>query len=188
MYIPVMVQIVDDVIPRGQVDIESPNLFGKITSCYNCGSLVFYQVVSKVEGTESATDTEIYCAVCGKNNGGIFNDPFNEMDLKGKREEAEEGIKEGVSLIKMLKALDNPIRYLIVKHMLNSPPASRTYIHKLIEDARGKTSKRTTAYHLDILMQGEVLEKKPKNEYLFYNITPESVRTLESLGLIETDS
>lgn len=92
MYIPVMIQVVDDVI-SGRVDVESPDLFGKITSCYNCGGLVFYHVVSRVENTEHATDTEIYCAVCGKNNGGIFNDPFDEMNLKMNlkgKEEAED--------------------------------------------------------------------------------------------------
>ena len=82
-YIPVMVKVVDEVVD-GMIDIETPDIFSKITSCYYCGSLLFYQVVSKIENTEHVTDIEIYCAVCGKNNGGIFHDPFGEVEsLKG---------------------------------------------------------------------------------------------------------
>ena len=123
MYIPVIVQIIDDVIPGGQVDIEFPHLFAKkITSCYNCGSLVFYQVVSKVEGTESATDTEIYCAVCGKNNGGIFNDPFDEMDLKGEKEEDENTIWGQTKWDVFWDwLLENIEKNLSIKYKSNSP-------------------------------------------------------------------
>jgi len=84
-YIPTMIMIVDDAIPNGQVDVESPDVFGKITSCYNCGGIIFYQLVSRVDATEHATDTEIYCARCGKNNGGYYNDPFNEMNLSSEQ-------------------------------------------------------------------------------------------------------
>jgi len=75
-----MVRVVDEVCD-GQVDIEVPDIFPKITSCYYCGGLLFYQVISKVENTEHATDTEIYCAICGRHNGGMFSDPFDEMEL-----------------------------------------------------------------------------------------------------------
>ena len=85
MYIPVLVKTIDEVCPEAFINLKRPTtLSGKVTTCYNCGSPLFYQVVSLVEGTEDATDTDIYCAVCGKLQGGIFLDPFNEM---GKDEE-----------------------------------------------------------------------------------------------------
>ena len=87
--------------------------------------------------------------------------------------------------MKMIKALDNHIRHLIVENMLNSPPLSRTYIHKLVEEARGKTSKGTLSYHLDILMVGGVIEEVWKNEYMLYHVTPETVKTLEYYDLIQ---
>lgn len=104
------------------------------------------------------------------------------MVMKIKRDEA-------VSLIKMLKALDNHIRYTIVEYMLNSPPVSRTDIHNLVEEAvRGITSKGTISFHLDILMAGKVIEKTKENEYTLYHVTPETVKTLEYHGLIEREA
>ena len=77
-YIPVMVRVVDEVIPDGSIDKEAPDEMGKITSCYNCGSIIFYQVETLVENTKHAVDTCTYCAVCGQMQGGYINDPFDE--------------------------------------------------------------------------------------------------------------
>jgi len=77
-HIPIMVKVVDEVVPSASVDVEI-NEMGKVTSCYNCGGIYFYHVVTLVEKTEHATDTMIYCAQCGRSQGGYFHDPFNEM-------------------------------------------------------------------------------------------------------------
>ena len=79
-YIPVMIRVVDEVVPSGSIDKESPDGMGKISSCYNCGSIVFYQVESLVENTKHAVDTCTYCAVCGLMQGGYINDPFDERE------------------------------------------------------------------------------------------------------------
>jgi len=76
--IPIMVRIVDEVIPDAQMERELSNKV--ITSCFDCGGIYFYQVVEfKYENTEHATDTCIYCAQCGQMQGGIINDPFEEL-------------------------------------------------------------------------------------------------------------
>ena len=67
-----------DKISGAQIDVELPPNHGKIITCYNCGGLVFYQVVESIENTEHATDTGFYCAQCGQYQGGIINDPFEE--------------------------------------------------------------------------------------------------------------
>jgi len=80
--IHVMVKPFSEVAKCASVDIESPrSRWGKVESCYNCGSLLFYRVTTKVNDTEFATDTDTYCAVCGANCGGIFNDPGDEMNF-----------------------------------------------------------------------------------------------------------
>lgn len=79
-HIPVIVKVVDDVVPSGSVDKEAPDLMGKITSCFNCGGLLFYQLITTVEDTENATDTCIYCAVCGQMQHGFISDPFDELE------------------------------------------------------------------------------------------------------------
>lgn len=79
-HIPVIVKAVDDVVPSGSVDKDSPDLMGKITSCFNCGGLLFYQVVMSVVDAKHAIDISIYCAVCGQSQGGIVSDPFGETD------------------------------------------------------------------------------------------------------------
>ena len=78
-YIPIMVKVVDAVCD-GQIDVDEPgHIFGKITSCCVCGGILFYQQVTLMEGTKHATDTDIYCAVCGQMQGGYSDDPFNEL-------------------------------------------------------------------------------------------------------------
>lgn len=96
-HIPAMVMAVSDVM-SGSVDQEGPDMFGKITSCYFCGGILFYHRVSLVEGTEHATDTEIYCARCGQLHSGMFDDPFDELDdqmkPRGLSESAKTEVKE----------------------------------------------------------------------------------------------
>ncbi len=77
-YISVMVKVVDEVVPGASFEREFSNKV--ISVCFNCGSIVFYQVVDyNYEDSEHATDTCTYCAVCGMEQGGIINDPFNEV-------------------------------------------------------------------------------------------------------------
>ena len=96
--IHVMVKPVSNVVGSASVDIESPKGFwGKVVSCYNCGGLLFYQVMTKVDGTRFATDTNFFCAVCGANCGGIYNDPNNEMEFKpyGEGDEKDDTTNDG---------------------------------------------------------------------------------------------
>ena len=79
-HIPILVIPFSDVVIGASIDLKRPDDWGKVKSCYNCGGLPFYQVTVRVEGTELASDTHIYCAICGKDNGGMFDDPLNEMN------------------------------------------------------------------------------------------------------------
>jgi len=81
----VAVQPYSDVVEGASIDTDTPSAWGMVESCYNCGGLLFYQVTAKVDGTELATDTHVYCAVCGRDNGGIFNDPLDELNLDSKQ-------------------------------------------------------------------------------------------------------
>lgn len=76
--IPVIVKVVDEVVPGASFEREFNS---KVVSiCFNCGGIVFYQVVDyNYEGSDHATDTCTYCAVCGQMQGGIINDPFDEV-------------------------------------------------------------------------------------------------------------
>ncbi len=77
-HIPVMVRVVDDVVPGASFEREFNSKV--ISICYNCGGIVFYQVVDyDYKDSEYATDTCTYCAVCGVMQGGIINDPFDEV-------------------------------------------------------------------------------------------------------------
>ena len=79
-HIPIMVKVVNEIMPAGEIDVEGPTIGGKITSCFNCGGIVLYERTCRVEGTEYATDTEVYCAQCGDLVHGMFNDPLDELD------------------------------------------------------------------------------------------------------------
>ncbi len=79
-YIPVMVKVVDEVVPGASFDREFNSKV--ISICFNCGGIVLYQVVDyNYEDSEYATDHCTYCAVCGQVQGGIINDPFDEVKL-----------------------------------------------------------------------------------------------------------
>jgi len=77
-HIPIMVKVIDEVVPDASLDRQ---ISSKVFSyCYTCGGIVFYQVVDfNYEDTKYATDTCTYCAQCGQLQGGIINDPFNEV-------------------------------------------------------------------------------------------------------------
>ena len=96
-HIPVMVKIVSEVIGSGHIDVDKIDTWGKITSCYDCGGVLMYEKTSLVEGTEHATDTEIFCAQCGSLIHGMFNDPFDELDDKMRAKPKEEGVVESTN-------------------------------------------------------------------------------------------
>ena len=77
-HIPVIVKVVGEVVPGASFEREFTS---KVVSvCPFCGGIVFYQVVDyNYEDSEYATDTCTYCAVCGELQGGIINDPFDEV-------------------------------------------------------------------------------------------------------------
>ena len=78
-YIPVMVKVIDEVCSSAYVG-EGDKTGSEVQSCYKCGSIYFY-VVTEYRYLESkhATDTCLYCAVCGTVQSGITNDPFEEL-------------------------------------------------------------------------------------------------------------
>ena len=79
-HIPIMVKVVDEVAPDASLDRQITNKV--VSHCFECGGIVFYQVVEyNYEGTEHATDTCVYCAQCGQMQGGIINDPFDEIKV-----------------------------------------------------------------------------------------------------------
>lgn len=98
-------------------------------------------------------------------------------------------IKYNIRLMRMIKALDNHIRLLIVQFVLNSSPVSFTQIHEYLKEESGEISKGTLSYHLDLLLEGEVLsktlERSKGREYSQYNVTDNTEKIFESLGLLE---
>jgi DNA-binding HxlR family transcriptional regulator len=98
-----------------------------------------------------------------------------------------EKIKVNLPLIKMLKELENPVRLLIAEHVLNSSPASLTDINECIKEKRGEIGTGILAFHLDILVQTAVLKKTQENENPLYHVPPETMKILESRGLMEAD-
>jgi hypothetical protein len=81
-HIPILVLPFSDAVDGSRIDIEQLVFDGdKIQTCYNCGSTLFYVTMRREDKTKLATDTHFICAVCGKDNGGIYNDPLNELNL-----------------------------------------------------------------------------------------------------------
>lgn len=94
-----------------------------------------------------------------------------------------------IKIMRMLRALDNYMRLQIVQFILNSSPASFSDIHSYLQEISGQTiSKGTLTYHLDLLLNGNVLSKRLERgkgrEYSKYNITEEVEKIFEKLGLI----
>ena len=79
-HIPIMVKVVDEVVPDASLDRQTTKKV--ISNCFECGGILFYKVVEfNYEDTEHATDTCVYCAQCGQMQGGIINDPFDEIKV-----------------------------------------------------------------------------------------------------------
>ncbi len=98
-------------------------------------------------------------------------------------------LKPDIKVMRMIKALDSSTRMHIVTLILNTSPVSFTGIQKHMEAVTGKTiSKGTLAYHLDILVQGNILRRElsrnPDRTYSTYDTTEEAKKTLTALGIL----
>lgn len=98
-------------------------------------------------------------------------------------------LKPDIKVMRMIKALDSSIRMQIVNLIINASPVSFTYIQEHMEAVTGKTiSKGTLAYHLDILVQGNILRRElsrnPDRTYSAYDTTEEAKKTLTALGVL----
>lgn len=95
-----------------------------------------------------------------------------------------------IRVIKLLKALDNSLRLKIVELIINTSPVSFSAIHEHLENQIGREiNKGTMSYHLDILVQSDVLNRElgrnpEERTYSRYNITDYAVEKLEALGLL----
>ena len=98
-------------------------------------------------------------------------------------------LKPDIKVMRMIKALDSSMRMQIVSLIVNASPASFTGIQEHMETVTGKTiSKGTLAYHLDILVQGNILRRElsrnPDRTYSSYDTTEEARKTLTALGIL----
>lgn len=94
-----------------------------------------------------------------------------------------------VNVIRLLKALDNELRLKIVELVLNSSPVSFSAVHEHLEGETGrKINKGTVSYHLDILVQSNVLsrelERSDDRTYSRYEVTDYANEKIEALGLL----
>ena len=98
-----------------------------------------------------------------------------------------------INTIKLLKALDNSLRLMIVELIINSSSVSFTVIKENLETQTGREINRgTMSYHLDILTQSNVLTRElgrtpGERDYSSYNITAYATEKLEALGLLIRD-
>ena len=98
-------------------------------------------------------------------------------------------LKPDIKVMRMIKALDSSMRMQIVNLVVNASPVSFTGIREHMEAVTGKTiSKGTLAYHLDILVQGNILKRElsrnPDRTYSIYDTTEEAKKTLTALGIL----
>jgi len=98
-------------------------------------------------------------------------------------------LKPDIKVMRMIKALDSSTRMQIVSLIVNASPVSFTGIQEHLEAVTGKTiSKGTLAYHLDILVQGNILmrelSRNPDRTYSTYETTEEAKKTLTALGIL----
>ena len=95
-----------------------------------------------------------------------------------------------VKIIKLLKALDNSLRLKIVELVIDSSPFSFSAIHSHLEAMTGRQiNKGTVAYHLDLLVQSDVLSRElerrgESRSYSRYDVTEYAVAKLRALGLL----
>jgi DNA-binding HxlR family transcriptional regulator len=98
-------------------------------------------------------------------------------------------LKPDIKVMRMIKALDSSTRMQIVNLIVNTSPTSFTSIQEHMETVTGKAiSKGTLAYHLDILVQGNILRRElsqnPDRTYSSYDTTEEARKTLTALGIL----
>jgi len=98
-------------------------------------------------------------------------------------------LKPDINVMRMIKALDSSTRMQIVNLVVNASPVSFTGIREHLEAVTGKTiSKGPLAYHLDILVQGNILRRtlsrNPDRTYSSYYTTEEAKKTLMALGIL----
>ena len=98
-------------------------------------------------------------------------------------------LKPDINVMRMIKALDSSTRMQIVGLVVNVSPVSFTDIREHLEAVMGKTiSKGTLAYHLDLLVQGDILRRElsrnPDRTYSNYDTTEEAKKTLMALGIL----
>ncbi len=98
-------------------------------------------------------------------------------------------LKPDIKVMRMIKALDSSTRMQIVNLIVNASPVSFTGIQEHLGIVTGKTiSKGTLAYHLDILVQGNILKRtlsrNPDRTYSSYDTTEEAKKTLMALGIL----
>ena len=97
----------------------------RFDKCFECGNDTFKVRVTPYGSCGS--DTEWVCAKCGTEQGGIFNDPLGEIppEIFGPLSEGMPAIPnelKTVETLKMLKALDHPLRWQIVNFILSAKP------------------------------------------------------------------
>jgi len=95
-----------------------------------------------------------------------------------------------INVVRLLKALDNELRLKIVELVLNSSPVSFSAVHEHLEAETGRRiNKGTVSYHLDILVQSNVLsrelERSSENKtYSRYEVTDYANDKIKALGLL----
>jgi len=95
-----------------------------------------------------------------------------------------------VNVVRLLKALDNELRLKIVEFVLNSSPVSFSEINERMEAETGRRiNKGTVSYHLDILLQSNVLSRELERggddrSYSRYEMTNYAIEKIEALGLL----
>ena len=121
----------------------------------------------------------------------LVEKPYITLMLLSYLEEHEQmPIKEiNIRTLRMLKALDNPLRIKIVEYILNSSPVAFSEIDSHLEEESGREiNNGTLAYHLDILAQSNVITRElgrgPGRTYSRYNISEEVIEELRKLDLI----
>ena len=98
-------------------------------------------------------------------------------------------LEPNIRTLRMLKALDNPLRIKIIEYVVNSSPVAFSDILDHLEDRSGhKINKGTLAYHLDLLLQSNVLirelERGEERTYTKYDITQDALDILRKLELL----
>ena len=98
-------------------------------------------------------------------------------------------LEPNIKTLRMLKALDNPVRINILSLVVSSSSVSFSDIHGHLEETGGRdVSKGTLAYHLDVLVQSDVLTRElgrgSDRTYSRYDMTAEAEAVLRGLGLL----